>query len=138
MGSPVLGKDKLVYIGDGGDPETLIDVPHQGDATFNTGVTAEISVQKNSKLPYSNEAGASITFSIRKERPALAPHTRLAALAASGEQVACEYRDKNTGGEKHAGQVVVTLGEETTGVEGLLEQQVTLSFVGDPVRGVTA
>lgn len=136
MGTGVLGKDKLVHIHDGADPGEMVEVPHQGDATFNPGKSANISVQKNSKMPYNSDEGASVTFSIKKERPALAAHTRLRTLAATGEEVDVEYRDKHSGGESQSGKAVITLGEEGAGTEGLLEQQVTVSFVDDPVPGI--
>jgi hypothetical protein len=133
----VLGKDMLVFIHDGADPGALVEVPHQGDATYNPGKTAQNSIQKNSKLPYHTDEGASVTFTIKKERPAHAIHTRLRTLTGTSQQTQCEYRDKNAGGESYSGPVTVTVGEETTGTGGLLEQQVVLSFAVDPVVGTT-
>jgi len=135
MGVGVQGKEKLVKIDISG---TMTEVDHQGDATFNTGKTGNISAQKNSKLPFQTEAGATVTFTIKKERPMLAAHTALIAAGSTGAIIAAEYADYTTGGESHSGDVQVTMGEESTGVEGLLEQGVTLSFVDDPVAGVTA
>ena len=138
MGTAVKGKDLLIYIHDGNDPGEMVEVPYQGDATYNPGRSSNISVTKNGKHPYQTEEGATITFSIEKERPALAVHTRLRTLSATGAEVAVEYRDKNSGGESYSGTAIITLGEEKSGVEGVVETGVTVAFVDDPVPGVVA
>lgn len=131
----VKGKDKRIKIDVAG---TMTEVKHQGDTTFNLGKSASIVSTKNSKVPVTDDEGATLTFSILKERPAIAAHTALVNAAASETPISCEFADKNSGGEMHTGDVVVTLGEETTNVQGALEQQVTLSFVDDPVPGLVA
>lgn len=130
MGTPVKGKDKLVYIGDG--VGGFDEVEYQGDCTFSTGKTAEISRTKNGSHPYSNDGGASVVFSIEKERPALAVHTRIRDFGISEDHIAFRYSDERTGGERVSGVCKITVGDETTNVEGVLVQQVTLSVVDDP------
>ncbi|MEP4195981.1 MAG: hypothetical protein ABJL99_10140 [Aliishimia sp.] len=136
MGQAVQGKDLLVSIDDGAG--TQVDVPYQGDATFNNGKSSEISVTKNGKHPFQQEEGASISFSIEKERPALTVHTRLRTLSDSAEPVAVEYKDKNSGGESMSGTALITLGEETSNVEGIVNVNVTIAFIDDPVPGLVA
>lgn len=136
MGTAVKGKDYLVFIHDGGDPGQLVEVPYQGDSTFNNGKTSNISVTKNGKHPYQTDEGASVSFSFEKERPALAIHTRLRTLSETGAEVQAEYRDKNVGGESRSGTVLVTIGDEPANTEGVIVTNVTLAFVDDPVFGV--
>lgn len=136
MGTAVKGKDKLVYIDDGAG--TVTEVPYQGDARYNRGLTNQVSKTKNGKHGYQTDEGASISFSFEKERPALAIHTRLRTLSETGETTACEYNDKYSGGESISGNVTVTLGEEESNTEGVLVQPVTLNFVDDPVVGNVA
>ncbi len=131
MGTAVKGKDLLIHVDDGTGMK--VEVPYQGDATYNPGKTSNISVTKNGKHPYQTEEGTTITFSFEKERPALAVHTRLRTLSQTGEQVAIDYRDSNSGGESYSGNAVITLGEEESGVEGVMKINVTAAFVDDPV-----
>lgn len=138
MGTAVKGKDLLIHVHDGGDPGTMIEVPYQGDATYNPGKSSNISVTKNGKHPFQTDEGATITFSFEKERPALVIHTRLRTLSETGEAVAVDYKDRNSGGESQSGLAVITLGEEASGVEGVVETQVTIAFVNDPVVGLVA
>ncbi|WP_224826286.1 phage tail protein [Cognatishimia sp. MH4019] len=138
MGTAVKGKDLLIHIHDGGDPGGMVEVPYQGDATYNPGKSSNISVTKNGKHPYQTEEGATITFSFEKERPALAVHTRLRTLSQTGDAVAVEYKDSNSGGESYSGNAVITLGEEESGVEGVIKTNVTIAFVDDPVIGNVA
>ena len=77
-----------------------------------------------------------MSFSIEKERPALSAHTRLRTLSETGEEVSVEYRDKHSGGESLSGLAAVIVGEETAGVDGMLVQQVTITFVGEPVPAI--
>lgn len=137
MGTAVNGKDMRVFVHDGDDPGVMVEVPFQGDATYNSGKSAEQSRTKNGTHAFQNETGASITFTFERERPALPSHTRLQTLSDSGEAVAIEYRDANSGGLSITGDAVVTLGEEAANVEGLISVNVTLSFITDPARGVT-
>lgn len=136
MGTAVKGKDILVHIDDGAG--TMTEVPYQGDARYNRGLTNQVSKTKNGKHGYQTDEGATISFSFEKERPALPIHTRLRTLAETGASSACEYKDENSGGESISGNVVVTLGEEETNVEGVLVQPVTLNFIDDPVVGNVA
>lgn len=136
MGLAVKGKEYLVFIDDG--TGTMVEVPYQGDATFNSGKSSAISVTKNGKHPYQTEEGASISFTFEKERPALAAHTRLRTLSETNEQVAVEFGDTNSGGEKRTGTALVTLGEEASNVEGVIVVNCTLSFVDDPVIAAVA
>ena len=130
MGTAVKGKDLLIHVDDG--TGIMVEVPYQGDATYNPGKTSNISVTKNGKHPYQTEEGATITFSFEKERPALAVHPRLRTLSQTGEQVAVEYKDSNAGGEAYSGNAVITLGEEESGVEGVIKTNVIVAFVDDP------
>lgn len=136
MGTAVRGKDLLIHVDDGNG--TMVEVPYQGDATYNPGKSSNISVTKNGKHPYQTEEGATITFSFEKERPALAVHTRLRTLSQTGDAVAVEYKDSNSGGESYSGSAVITLGEEESGVEGVIKTNVTIAFVDDPVIGTVA
>ncbi|WP_208348696.1 hypothetical protein [Pseudaestuariivita rosea] len=135
MATAVNGKEVLVFIDDG--TRTMVEVPYQGDATYASGRTAEISVTKNGKHPYQTEAGETVTFSFEKERPVLAVHNRLRQVAESGEIIAAEYKDPKEGGEGRSGQAMVTLGNETTNVEGVVTTEVTLSFVDNTTHIVT-
>lgn len=135
MGTAVKGKDKIIKVHDG---TALVEVPFQGDATYNPGKTPQNSRSKNGGHAFHNEEGETITFAIEKERPALTVHTRLRTLAASGELVEIEYADKNTGGESKTGTALVTLGEESAGVDGVVTQQVTLTVDGVLADGVVA
>lgn len=136
MGTAVKGSDKLIHVDDGAGE--MVEIPYQGDATYNPGKSAEISRTKNGAHPYSTDAGHTITFSIEKERPALAAHTRLRTLSASGDLVQVSYDDPKAGGETLTGEAMVVVGEETANTEGVLTQSVTIAFVDDPVPGVTA
>ncbi|WP_299686688.1 hypothetical protein [uncultured Tateyamaria sp.] len=136
MGQGVNQKDLLVKIDDG--TGTMVEIPYQGEAEFNTGKETQVSRTKNGAHPYQTEAGATLTFSFEKERPALTIHTRLRTLSETGELVAVEYGDKNTGGEMRSGSASVSLGAETAGTEGVISQSVSLGFVDDPVPGITA
>lgn len=138
MGTAVKGNDLLIHIHDGGSPGAMVEVPYQGDATFNPGKTQNISVTKNGKHGYQSDEGATLKFSFEKERPALTVHTRLRTLSQTGAQVAVEYKDKNSGGESYSGDAVVTLGEEESGVEGVVKVAVTIAFIADPVIGAVA
>lgn len=138
MGLAVKGKDLLIHIHDGNDPGEMLEVPYQGDATFASGKSSNISVTKNGKHPYQTEEGASISFTFEKERPALAVHTRLRTLSETGAQVQVEYKDKNAGGESYTGNALITLGEESSNVEGVVVTNCTLAFVDDPVPGIVS
>ncbi len=136
MGTAVRGKDLLIYIDDGDG--TMTEVPYQGDATYNSGKSSEISVTKNGKHAYQTEEGASITFSFEKERPALAIHTRVRTLSETGASVAVEYKDQNSGGESYSGNAVISLGEQQANVEGVINVNVTVAFIDDPVVGLVS
>lgn len=136
MGLAVQGKDLLVFVDDG--TGQMLEIPYQGDANFNPGKTSNVSVTKNGKHTFQSEAGAQITFSFEKERPALAAHTRLRTLSSTGALATVEYRDKNSGGESLSGMAQVTLGEEAANVEGIIVTSVTIAFVDDPVPGNVA
>jgi hypothetical protein len=116
----------------------MLEVPHQGDATFNPGKSVNFSKRKNSNVPFETNDGATVTLTILKERPALTAHTRLATLAGTFEPVMVEYKDPNTGGEIQSGMAHISLGQETSGTDGHLEQEVTIAFVDDPTPGVSA
>ncbi|WP_172332599.1 hypothetical protein [Mangrovicoccus sp. HB161399] len=137
MGNAVKGKERLLYIDNGSG--TLVEVPFQGDGTYNPGKTAGTSRTKNGSHPYATDAGATFTTNIEFERPMLAVHTRLQELSASGEIIAVEVRDKNIGGQKYSGTAQIVLGEEQSGVDGVLSQALSVNFADDPVTGtVTA
>lgn len=136
MGQAVNQTDYLVKVDDG--TGTMIEIPYQGSATYDSGKRTEQSRTKNGTHAYQTEAGASLSFSFEKERPALAIHTRLRTLSETGEVVAIEYGDKNSGGELRSGTAVISLGEEEAGTEGVIETSVTIGFVDDPVYSVTA
>ena len=123
----VQGKDVLVFIAatDTADP-TMIEVEHQGDATYSDGKTTETVVNKNGKLVYVSEAGETIEFSLTKTRPLLPGQARVLALAGTGQSVKVAYDDPNSGGIKREGLFAVSVGQESANTEGLLEVPVTL------------
>lgn len=136
MGTGIKGSDYLVSIDDGSG--AMVEVPYQGDATYNPGKNLERSKTKNGVHTYTSEEGATLTFSFEKERPALAAHTRLRTLSDTESLVNVEFGDKNSGGEKRSGEAQILLGEEETGTEGIIKVSVTVAFTADPVIGIVA
>ncbi|XAT57849.1 hypothetical protein GN241_11045 [Rhodobacteraceae bacterium IMCC1335] len=132
--SAVKGKDILISIDDGSG--TMLEVEYQNDATFNSGKAQEKARSKNGTLPYQTEEGATITFDFNKVRPLSAGQNRLYALSDSGETAALTYDDENTGGHKIAGDVNVTISEESSGTDGVVSISVVIAFADDPVRTV--
>ena len=130
----VNGKDILIYIEDAAGK--MQEVEYQNDATFNSGKTQNTARSKNGSLPYQTEEGATISFAFNKVRPLSAGQNRLYDLSDSGEAAAVEYNDPISGGHKIAGNVHVTISEETSNVDGLVTISVALAFVDDPVRTV--
>jgi hypothetical protein len=133
----VEGKDVIVRIENSG-ATAFLEVEHQNDATYNTGITGNKKRAKNGTLPYQTREGASISFSYQKTRPMSAGQLRLVEVAGTGELVKVEYDDPNTGGQKRAGTAQVTLGSESAATDGLTTVEVTINFEGDPVETVNA
>lgn len=136
MPDPVKGEDVLVKVDDGAS--TMLTVEHQGDAQFNTGVDLSMIKTKTGFLANRTEAGETITFSFRKVRPLSTGQARVYALHDSGELIAVEYDDPNTGGHKVAGDAHVVITGEQSGVDDVVEVSVTLAFESDATRTVNA
>lgn len=132
----VNGKEVLISVDDGSG--TMLEVEYQGDATFNSGKTQNVVRAKNGSLPYQSEEGATISFTFSKVRPLSAGQNRLYALSDGGESAAVEYNDGKAGGHKIAGTANVTISEETSNTDGLIEVSVSMAFVDDPARTVNA
>ena len=130
----IRGKDVLISVDDGSG--TMLEIEYQGDATYNSGKSQNVVRTKNGSLPYQSEEGATISFTLQKLRPLSHGQNRLYALSDNNEAAAIEYNDAANGGHKIAGSANVTISEETANTDGLIAVNVSIAFVGDPVRTV--
>lgn len=125
----VQGKDVLVSVmADNGT--TLLEVEHQDDATYNPGKTLNKIKHKNATSANFTEEGEQITFSFAKQRPLSLGQNRIFELAKSEEAAICVYNDEKTGGHKREGLAKFSVGEESAGVDGLVNVPITVVFVG--------
>lgn len=134
----VEGQDVLISVHDGNDPGTDLIIEHQGDATYNTGVTQEKTKTKTGSVPYQRKEGATISLTMVKLRPLSVGQQRLWDLSTSGEIGKITMEDPNPGGHKRVGDAQVSRGEEASNVEGLIEVPFTIAFTTDPVESVNS
>ena len=131
----VQGDDYLISIHDGTND---IVIEHQGDATYNTGVTQQKTKTKTSSVPYQQKEGATLSLSFIKMRPLTTGQQLLWDASTTGDIVQITYDDPNPGGQKRVGNAQVSRGEETANVEGLVSVPFTVAFLTDPVETVNA
>lgn len=133
------GKNYRLEIADlTASPLTYTEVACQGDLTFNTGKSLEISRTKNCKNPFFREAGFTATFSAELETPADATHTLLLASADGEIQVGARLTSTETGAPIWTGNAFVAYDPLEAPTEGIVTISVTVAWVDDPTRTAAA
>lgn len=134
-----LGKNYTAQIFDTTlSPSALADVACQGDLTFNTGKTLEISRTKNCKHPFFREAGYTATFNIELETPMDSTHTAILDNADNETEVSCAVVSSETGVPEWTGNAFVAYDPLTAPTEGPVTLQVTFAWTNDPTRSASA
>jgi hypothetical protein len=129
MPDAVKGEEVKILVDDGA--ATMLEVEHQQDANFKTGKEQKKVRTKTGTLTWQANEGEEITFSFRKIRPLGAGQARLYALHASNEATQVDYDDSASGGHKRSGQARVTITDEASGVDDIVEANVTIVYEGD-------
>ena len=128
MADAVKGELVKILVDDGA--ATMLEIEHQQDANYKTGKEQKKVKTKTGMLTWQADEGEEITFSFRKIRPLGAGQARLYALHASNEATTVEYDDSATGGHKVAGLARITITDEASGVDDIVEANVTVVFEG--------
>lgn len=129
-----LGENYKVQIGDGASPETYSDIACQGDLTFNTGKSLEISRTKNCKHPFFRESGYIAQFTIELETPMQSTHTSILTAADAETTKSIKINSSDTGLPVWTGTAYLAYDPLSAPTEGPVTMQVTAAFVNDPTR----
>ncbi|AHD12143.1 hypothetical protein [Phaeobacter gallaeciensis] len=127
----VKGEDNIVKIGSG-DPVVYVTIEHQGDATYNGGISQNKKKTKTGSVPFQQKDGAQVTFTMTKMRPLQTGQQMIWDAAENGSIVPIVYEDPNPGGHRREGMAQVSFGEEGANVEGLVDVPFTIAFIADP------
>ena len=130
-----LGENYVVQIGDGTvSPSDYTEVACQGDLTFNTGKTLEISRTKNCKHPFFREAGYTAQFTIELETPMDSTHSQILTSADNETLVDARITTTDSGLPVWTGQAYAAYDPMTAPTEGPVTLQVTLGGRGYRLR----
>lgn len=125
------GKEVKLYVD---VSSTMTEVSCQGDAVYNSGKTLQIARAKNCKHPYTDEAGATITFTALVERPQAADHAVLLDAADNDTEIDVEFRGTQDGDPDYSGSARVVYEQLAAPQSGAAEYSFTVAFVNDPTR----
>ena len=129
------GKNYKLQIADGTiSPSDYTDVACQGDLTFNTGKTLEISRTKNCKHPFFREAGFNAAVTIELEAPVSATHTIILDAADNETEIDARVVSSDTGVPRWTGRAFVSYDPITMPTEGIATASVLIAWVNDPIR----
>lgn len=133
------GKNYIVQIADlTVSPLAYSDIACQGDLSFNTGKTLEISRTKNCKHPFFRESGFQATFTAELETPAHATHTLLLNSADNEVELSVRVNSSETGAPIWTGNAFVAYDPLTAPTEGPVTINVAIAWVNDPTRSAAA
>lgn len=131
----LMGKNYRVEIADlSASPVAYAEVACQGDLSFNTGKTLEISRTKNCKHPFFRESGYQATFTAELETPAHATHTLILSAADNETEVGVRVTSDETGAPIWTGNAFVAYDPLTAPTEGPVTINVAVAWVNDPTR----
>lgn len=117
---------------------TLTDVACQGDLTFQTGKTLEISRTKNCKHPFFREAGYTAQFTVELETPAHTTHTAILDAADNETLTPVAIVSTETGAPEWTGSAYIAYDPLSAPTEGPVTITVTYAFANDPTRSAGA
>lgn len=133
-----LSKNYTVKLGNSDSPLTYTDVACQGDLTFNTGKTLEISRTKNCKNPFFREAGYTASFTVELETPMDATHTLILTNADAETLEDVQVTSTETGLPVWTGQAYLAYDPLNAPTEGIVTLSVLVAWVNDPARTAVA
>lgn len=110
----------------------LTDISCQGDLTFNTGKSLEVSRTKQCKHPFFRESGYSATVTVELENPISATQSEVITAANDEATVGAAVVSSDTGMPKWTGVAYWAYDPLTAPTEGIATIEVTATFVNDP------
>ena len=133
------GKNYVVQIGDNTiSPSNYDEVACQGDLTFNTGKTLEVSRTKNCKNPFFREAGFTAAFTVELETPMAATHTLILTKADAEALVDVRITSSESGLPVWTGPAYVSYDPLSAPTEGIATLEILVAWVNDPTRTAVA
>lgn len=125
-----------IEIGDGlvASTQTYIEVPCQGEGTFNSGRALESAQFKSGNKPYRTQGGATFTFTMGMEVPANASQELVFISADNGTTLAWRLTHADTGAQIYTGNARCVITELSVPVEGIATYQVQVAWEGQPAR----
>ena len=130
-----LSKNYLLQLGDStASPAVYVTVPCQGDLTFNTGKTLEISRTKNCKNPFFREAGYTATTTVEMETPTSATMTLILDSADNEVLVDAKVTTTDSGLPIWTGEAYVAYDPLEAPTEGISTVNIIVAWVDDHIR----
>lgn len=129
------GKNYTVQVADlSVSPVAYNDINCQGDLTFNTGKTLEVSRTKNCKHPFFRESGFQATVPVELETPADSTHTLILDAADNETLIGVKITSTQTGAPVWTGNAYVAYDPLNAPTEGPVTINVAIAWVDDPTR----